>query len=225
MTCGIDDSRKIIKITLFAIMSTLLMMTFFACGTSDSTALGNSSNDKSSTGIKVHGDWIITVHNPDGEITSTYEFENELHDEGSSLLINLLAGNSKITSHSLYLMFMHSTCIEGDDDGQSGIGHKRTIPASIVQTYSAPGSLMLSGFCTVTSIGSNLNRTLVSAATRFSTDGSDLTKVSKFSNKNIQIPALRLTEKSFLGVDGNGPLGMPVTEGQKIAINVKLTFD
>jgi hypothetical protein len=124
------------------------MLTTFACGTSDPVAEENASDEASSAGIKVHGDWTITVLNPDGEIANTYEFENDLHEHGSALLITLLAGDGKIEEHELYLSFMNANCEEGVGSNQF-YDYTQRIPASIVQNYDAPRSLMLSGFCTI----------------------------------------------------------------------------
>jgi hypothetical protein len=46
-----------------------------------------------STGIQVHGHWVIQVKNPDGTVTARREFENALltgANQGSQLLANLL---------------------------------------------------------------------------------------------------------------------------------------
>ncbi|MGA7028116.1 MAG: hypothetical protein WBY24_05660, partial [Candidatus Acidiferrales bacterium] len=44
-----------------------------------------------STGIKVHGHWIIEVHNPDGSLVTHREFENEIQIAGVATLASLLA--------------------------------------------------------------------------------------------------------------------------------------
>jgi hypothetical protein len=44
-----------------------------------------------STGIKVHGHWIIEVRNPDGSLVTHREFENEIQIAGVATLASLLA--------------------------------------------------------------------------------------------------------------------------------------
>ena len=223
-----------LRIVMLASLSVLVMLTTFACGTSDPVAQENASDQASSAGIKVHGDWTITVLNPDGGIANTYEFENDLHEHGSALLIHLLAGNGKIENHTLYLSFLNAACEEGlfqekeelnlvGNNAFSSIYHY-TIPASIVQNYHAPRSLMLSGFCTIeTSNGvlgyyDYLDRELLGVATRFETD--EFVVFSGYS-PSPGSSYVRFTEKIF-GTPGNA---LVVTNGQKMAFNVKLTFD
>ena len=42
-------------------------------------------------GIKVHGDWVIEVRNPDGSLVNRYEFKNALVGAGHTVLSRLLA--------------------------------------------------------------------------------------------------------------------------------------
>ena len=42
-------------------------------------------------GIKVHGDWVIEVRNPDGSLASRLEFQNALTTTGGNLLGRVLA--------------------------------------------------------------------------------------------------------------------------------------
>lgn len=41
--------------------------------------------------IKVHGDWVIVVKNPDGTVAARHEFQNALVPNGATLLTQLLA--------------------------------------------------------------------------------------------------------------------------------------
>jgi hypothetical protein len=181
------------------------MLTTFACGTSDSVAQETASDEVSSAGIQVHGHWTLNVINPDGEIANTYEFENDLDKNGSALLINLLAGNGKVEDHALVLTFDGATCEESISEF--------VVPASIVQNYEKPRSLMLSGFCTVEMQGPLVSdHRLIGLATRFNTDEA-LSYHADYGSKH-----LLLTQKWFTPY-------LDVTEGQKIAANVKLTFE
>ena len=57
-----------------------------------------SPSGSTSEGIEVHGDWTITVSNPDGTVDSVHEFSNELSTGNSlgadSLLTALLANQT-----------------------------------------------------------------------------------------------------------------------------------
>jgi hypothetical protein len=44
-----------------------------------------------SEGIKVHGDWVVTVNNADGSIAQQHTFQNALVDTGKNLLVLMLA--------------------------------------------------------------------------------------------------------------------------------------
>ena len=51
----------------------------------------NDLSDGPSEGIKVHGDWVIEVRQPDGTLVQRREFENELMTNGREALMNILA--------------------------------------------------------------------------------------------------------------------------------------
>ena len=53
------------------------------------------SSDATSEGIKVHGDWTVTITNPDGTLDAVHEFDNALTTEGSFFLISRLMGQYK----------------------------------------------------------------------------------------------------------------------------------
>jgi hypothetical protein len=47
-------------------------------------------------GIKVHGDWVIEVRNPNGALVSRSEFQNALTSNGASILAQILARQGKM---------------------------------------------------------------------------------------------------------------------------------
>ncbi|MFZ3329008.1 MAG: hypothetical protein WA197_00140 [Candidatus Acidiferrales bacterium] len=55
------------------------------------TSASPASPKGMSTGIKVHGHWIIEVRNPDGSLVTHREFENEIQVSGVATLASLLA--------------------------------------------------------------------------------------------------------------------------------------
>jgi hypothetical protein len=56
-----------------------------------------------STGIQVHGHWVIEVKNPDGTVTARREFENAIQPPGMSYLASLLAGGNSPGQLSILL--------------------------------------------------------------------------------------------------------------------------
>ena len=56
-----------------------------------------------STGITVHGHWVIVVKNPDGKVTARREFENTVQPLGETYLASLLAGNNSPGGLSILL--------------------------------------------------------------------------------------------------------------------------
>ena len=70
---------------LLVLTSLLLLVFVMSCA----RPVAPSASD----GIKVHGDWIITVSNPDGGVSSVHEFENALVPNfGNAMLALLLRG-------------------------------------------------------------------------------------------------------------------------------------
>jgi hypothetical protein len=62
------------------------------------------AQDRPSDSIKVHGHWVIEVHNPDGSLASHTEFENALvQDSASPFLASLLARNVSVGFWSITL--------------------------------------------------------------------------------------------------------------------------
>ena len=51
----------------------------------------------SAEGIKVHGEWEITVVNPDGSISQHVKFHNALTNPGQQFLLSVLMGRNYIT--------------------------------------------------------------------------------------------------------------------------------
>ena len=207
---------------MLASLSVLVMLTTFACGTSDPVAQENASDEASSDGIQVHGHWTLNVINPDGAIANTYEFENMLTVEGKYLLAHLLAGDTKIVDHQLQFYFPENDSAEcagsSKSSGFLGIAPNHDtgwiVEASIVkfaqkgQGVVSPPWLMLSGVCTVQGNGH-----LRHVGTYFTLDTASATHYLD-SSTNFQ-----LTSKSL------GDPGVSVKNGQIIAANVELTFN
>ena len=66
-------------------------------------AVANDLSDGPSEGIKVHGDWVLEVRQPDGTLVQRQEFENDLTSGGANLLAEILARESNVHLWSILL--------------------------------------------------------------------------------------------------------------------------
>ena len=58
------------------------------------------SSGAASEGIKVHGDWTVTITNPDGTLDAVHEFNNKLDAYGGRILGALLTGGYIVRADS-----------------------------------------------------------------------------------------------------------------------------
>jgi hypothetical protein len=61
-------------------------------------------------GIKVHGDWTLTIRNPDGSLAAVHEFKNALAFDGASILARLLGGAAVAGPWIIYLGTSTNVC-------------------------------------------------------------------------------------------------------------------
>lgn len=110
-----------------------------------------SPSGSTSEGIEVHGDWTITVSNPDGTVDSVHEFSNDLAPpnisvSGADLLTALLAGDTAITGWSIYIYGGDGIdCQEDPDPGYNG----RLRDATFTRDVSEGTPLRLTTTCTM----------------------------------------------------------------------------
>ena len=74
------------------------LITLLALGTA--CAWISPSSDATSEGIKVHGDWTVTITNPDGTLDAVHEFNNKLDEYGGRILAALLTGGYIVRADS-----------------------------------------------------------------------------------------------------------------------------
>ena len=77
------------------------------------------SSHGAETGIKVHGDWVITVHDRDGNLVQSTEFKNALTEIGQRVLFGLLTSNSQVGKRD---GGAPAWAITADGDGVLGLG-------------------------------------------------------------------------------------------------------
>ena len=75
----------------------------------DESALVLNRAPAASDGIKVHGDWTVTVTNPDGTVDSALEFNNDLNRFAGSALTAILAGSDAIKFPPYILLYLESS--------------------------------------------------------------------------------------------------------------------
>ena len=112
-----------------------------------------SPSGSTSEGIEVHGDWTITVSNPDGTVDSVHEFSNELaigSRGGNSLLTALLANQTSIDSWYIQLGSAgYGSFGDGDSCQEETITGERIIAATVGRDLTFGSPLRLTGICTV----------------------------------------------------------------------------
>ena len=68
------------------------LITLLAFGTACGQAPEPEPEPMASDGIQVHGDWTVTVTNPDGTVDAVHEFENAVTGYGKEALTSILMG-------------------------------------------------------------------------------------------------------------------------------------
>ena len=112
-----------------------------------------SPSGSTSEGIEVHGDWTLTVTNPDGTVDSIHEFSNELAigwRGGNSLLTALLANQTSIDNWYIKLgAGGYGSFGNGDSCQEETITGERIIAATVGRDLTFGSPLRLTGTCTV----------------------------------------------------------------------------
>ena len=68
--------------------------------------VGPAGDGGTSEGIKVHGDWIIDIRDPDGTLVQHREFQNALTHSGGGKLSRILSGEMTISSQYGWKIFL-----------------------------------------------------------------------------------------------------------------------
>ena len=211
--------------------------------TEPTTNVITKSSDTNNTGIKVNGEWELTVYNKDGSIEETHEFTNDLTDEGKELLLALLTGQYDADPNTYPISWIinfgdpiigsaeldnEMKCAEYNDDGTrvrasvtiDGSGSTFTISSActLKETYDTKDSLKTSyipavrtKWCFSTCFWYN------SVVDGIKTFGGGAYKGELFYAQPHASTGY-FTKKLF------DPYEIPVTEGQMIATNVKISF-
>ena len=179
-------------------------------------------------GIKVHGDWVIEVRNPDGGLAERREFKNSLLSQGSNVLA-LLLGRQASTGH--WVVGLSNSVVGAPDpcDGFAGA------PAScgIYEVLIAGGGGVLVGYAPASS---NLQLTLFPGQIRLAgsvtaTAAATLNEVSTFigtcSSGTAPATPCQPVEgptHPFSRTSPNAFAPVNVVAGQIIQVTVSFTF-
>lgn len=200
------------------------------------TACGQASEPEpvANNGIQVHGDWTVTVTNPDGTVDAVHEFENTLAFEG--LLTALISGSNNVDYHAIKV---HSnpgglapitpfTCVE-DFSGMPESSLISFIEANVIVEESEYPPLVLTATCTVKPLAKGFNSQLVQVATVLY-DADKCITIFLGSNQGMGCSSWP-SEHNLNGSQGMAVLTfhnmnppMDVFEGQILAFNIRITF-
>ena len=135
-----------------------MLVTLMALGTSCgqiSQPVAEVAPQGTSDGIKVHGDWTVTVTNPDGTVDAVHEFENELQSGGEEGLVQLLSGEKTVVTglSTIYpqgwrLYFQSWSGAIECDEGHYSAGLTLLTPDVITEIDGDKSSLSVVATCT-----------------------------------------------------------------------------
>lgn len=135
----------------YIIMS--ILMTVVAFG----TACGQAPEPVANDGIQVHGNWTVTVTNPDGTVDAVHEFENQLGNSAPDILTALLVADTAVQQTMWSLSLSQPTSNNGgiayalacQESITTGTYYTK-IPAVATRNTLVTGSpVTLAGVCTV----------------------------------------------------------------------------
>ena len=211
--------------------------------TEPTTNVITKSSDTNNTGIKVNGEWELTVYNKDGSIEETHEFTNDLTDEGKELLLALLTGQYDADPNTYPISWVINidvmglnvldnvmTCTEFNDEGTD------LKYASVTIEGMPESAFTISSACTLKEIDDTKDSLKTSYIGSVRTEwcfsscfwyntvvdgiktfGGGTFKGELFLNQPHANTG-DFTQKLFDAYE------LPVTEGQMIATNVKISF-
>ncbi len=136
----------------------MAFITLLAVGTG--CAWVSPSSHATSDGIQVHGDWTITITNPDGTVASVQEFSNELdpiendRGNGPAIMTALLAGETSLDPNSWYITLYTNHNMDCQNSQSYGVNpgiwsNNTGMPATIVRDPLPGSPLRISATCTL----------------------------------------------------------------------------
>jgi hypothetical protein len=170
----------------------------------------NAQSGGPKEGIKVHGDWVIDVRNPDGTLVAHYEFQNALanHLGASTFLNGVLARTKQVGKWAVVLSDTAGQPVNWlVEPGVGGFGAASEVLSAAAPTTGVnAGKLVLSG-----SVAASRNAQIVFVQTEQGdcpppgTPGACTVNAFAFSQKDLPSP-------------------ITVVEGQIIQVTVVFSF-
>jgi len=166
----------------------------------------SGSGDPGAEGITVHGHWRLDIHNEDGSLDRTVEFENALEPTGAELLAQLLVGQA-VPEATMWSIVVSG----GGVPGPCGTANCFIVATTEVPN---PGEILLSGALTAEQDG-----TVGRVVTNVPICQSSTTAPDDCSGSNTTF-----TLKSASDDAGDEFDPVPVTAGQLLQVAVTLSF-
>jgi len=221
---------------LAGVCSVLLMLCAGQPGFAQQSPESPSSGKPGKEGIKVHGQWVINVKNPDGTLAKHLEFENSLAD-GGYYLLTLMAGY--VVPRAYAIRLSGNPCIQMVNNINTPRGCEIVTDPTIgfvdgdcvnaecfyglVTTFNVSGngpfSMVLAGSVTVPANGIISSVQTIDIDCGYASNAALIQQSPAACNASISgAPFQTLT--SFSGP----PLPVPVTAGQNIQVTVTISF-
>jgi len=167
-------------------------------------------------GIKVHGDWTLTVRNPDGTVAARHEFKNALavHLGGDKILAQLLGGTA-VTGQWTVALFTspvnacnanNAPCQITETASPNG-ANSRDLTRSVATTGPDAGKLILRG-----SVRIAANATITVVQTDLTSCGAGVTPAGCVSAFGVGF-----TQRSLA-------TAVPVAQDQLVEVKVVISF-
>jgi len=168
-----------------------------------------------SDGIKVHGDWTVTVTNPDGTVEAVHEFENALAQSGPQALGVLIAGETHVTDYLLVLNPGTTTPWECEESVYS-ISSGTWIPARAIRDMTSEGTpVIISGICTVQAD----EPTEIGTVQTYMDLDSSIEFLRTVTDPATTVSLSRITFTTESG------LSIPIANAQMVTFNVVISFE
>ena len=175
------------------------------------------ASETNNEGIKVHGHWTVTVTNPDGTLDAVHEFENALSPSAGEVLTAILIGESDVTEW--YIKFWLTKpieCLQGGDLNETNQQMTLRKANTIENTVTAVRDKTISGTPIRISASCDVIATTPSEITKVLSNVVVSPLVDKNSGKFHSGP---------LTTTGAGLAPIEIHNGQKISLNIEVTFD
>jgi hypothetical protein len=174
-----------------------------------------ASPGASQEGIKVHGEWTLTVRNPDGTIAARHEFKNALYPGGGDkILAQLLAGTAVTGQWTIALFASSATACNANN-----------APCQITENSSPNAANSRDLTRTVPTSGPDAGKLVLRGSVRIPNNATITTVQTELTSCAPTVPAA-----SCVSAFGDGftqkslTTGVPVVQDQLVEVKVVISF-